>query len=113
MPTLRQGGGPLLETVVALSVFGVVGTSLMSGIQTGYRSKTQFDIQSSAENIVRNEMETVFAQPYQSPPYTYSTTTTSDGFVVTAEAVDFSTTSDADLQTVRETPQMPVSRPLR
>ena len=101
----RQGGALLLETVVALSVFGVVGTALMSGIQTSYLSKTQFDIRSRAENIVRNEMETVFAQPYQAPPYTYSTATTSDGFVVTSVAVDYSTTSDANLETVRVTVQ--------
>ena len=99
----RQSGGLLLETVVALSVFGVVGTSLMSGIQTSYLSKTQFDIRSRAENIVRNEMEAVFSQPYQSPPYTYPTTTTFDGFFVTSEAIDYSTTSDSNLETVRIT----------
>ncbi len=101
----RQGGGLLLETVVALSVFGVVGTSLMSGIQTSYLTKTQFDIRSRAENIVRNEMETVFAQPYQSPPYTYSTATTSDGLIVTSEAIDYSTSSDSNLEMVRITVQ--------
>ncbi len=79
----HQGGGLLLETVVALSVFGVVGTSLMSGIQTSYTTKTQFDIRSRAENIVRNEMESAFAQACKPPGRTYSTATTSDGFIVT------------------------------
>ena len=101
----RQGGALLLETVVALSVFGVVGTALMSGIQTSYLSKTQFDIRSRAENIVRNEMETVFAQPYQAPPYTYPTSTTPDGYIVTSETLAYSTTSDANLETVRVTVQ--------
>ena len=102
----RQGGGLILETVVALSVFGVVGTSLMSGIQTSYLSKTQFDIRSRAENIVRNEMETVFAQPYQPPPFTYPASTTFDGFNVTSETLAYSTTSDANLETVRVTVQL-------
>ncbi len=101
----RQGGGLLLETVVALSVFGVVGTSLMSGIQTSYTTKTQFDIRSRAENIVRNEMETVFAQAYEAPPHTYPSSTTFDGFIVNSEAVAYSTTSDANLETVRVTVQ--------
>ena len=101
----RQGGGLLLETVVALSVFGVVGTSLMSGIQTSYTTKTQFDIRSRAENIVRNEMEAVFAQAYKPPGQTYSTATTSDGFIVTSEAIDYSTSSDSNLEMVRITVQ--------
>ncbi len=98
-----QRGGLLLETIVALSVFGAVGTSLMSGIQTSYLSKTQFDIRSRAENIVRYEMETVFAQAYKPPGQTYSTATTSDGFIVTSEAIDYSTTSDSNIETVRIT----------
>ena len=98
-----QRGGLLLETVVALSVFGVVGTSLMSGVQTSYTTKTQFDIRSRTENIVRNEMEAVFAQAYKPPGQTYSTATTSDGFVVTSEAIDYSTTSDSNLEIVRIT----------
>ena len=101
-----QRGGLLLETVVALSVFGVVGTSLMSGVQTSYTTKTQFDIRSRAENIVRNEMEGVFAQAYKLPGQTYSTATTSDGFIVTSEAISYSTTSDPNLlETVRVTVQ--------
>ncbi len=100
-----QKGGLLLETVVALSVFGVVGTSLMSGIQTSYSSKTQFDIRSRAENIVRNEMEGAFAQAYKPPGQTYSTASTSDGFIVTSEAIDYSTTSDSNLEMVRITVQ--------
>lgn len=98
-------GGLLLETVVALSVFGLVGPSLMSGIQTSYQSKTQFDIRSRAENIVRNEMESVFAQAYKPPGQTYATATTSDGFTVTSQAIDYSTSSDSNLETVRVTVQ--------
>ena len=100
-----QRGGLLLETVVALSVFGVVGTSLMSGIQTSYTTKTQFDIRSRAENIVRNEMETVFAQAYEAPPHAYPSSTTFDGFFITSEAIAYSTTSDSDIETVRVTVQ--------
>ena len=100
-----QRGSLLLETVVALSVFGLVGPSLMSGIQTSYLSKTQFDIRSRAENIVRNEMESVFAQAYKPPGQTYATATTSDGFTVTSQAIDYSTSSDSNLETVRVTVQ--------
>ena len=98
----NQRGALLLETVVALTVFGVLGTVVLSSVQTSYLSKTRFDIQSEAENLIRNEMESMYAQAYKQPGLTYSTTTTADGFTVTSDALTYSATS-TDIETVRVT----------
>ena len=96
-----QGGSLLVETVLVLAVFGVLGTAVLSGVQTSYTTKRQFDSQSTAENIVRNQMEYVFEQPYAPPPGTYLTITPPDGYSVTAEAVDYN--GDPNVETVRVT----------
>ena len=99
-----QRGALLMETVVSLSVFGILGTTLLTGVQTSYLSKTKFDIQSEAENLVRNEMESVFDQAYKVPGLTYNSTTTADGFSATSDAVTYSATS-TDIEIVRITIQ--------
>jgi len=96
-----QGGSLLVETVLVLGVFGILGTAVLSGVQTSYTSKRQFDSQSTAENIVRNQMEYVFEQPYVPPPGTYLTITPPDGYSVTAEALDYN--GDPNVETVRVT----------
>ena len=97
-----QRGGLLVELVAVMAAFGVLGTAVLSGVQTGHASKRIFDVQSEAENIARNEMENAFAQPYLPPGQTYTATTPPYGFSVTAEALEFSATS-SDISLVRVT----------
>ena len=99
----NQRGALLLETVVALTVFGVLGTTVLSSVHTSYLSKTQFDIGSEAENIVRNQMEYVLEQPYKPWVDTYLTITPPAGYSVLAEALQYSTSTDANIETVRIT----------
>ena len=85
-----------------MAAFAVLGTAVLSGVQTSYASKRIFDVQSEAENIARNEMESAFAQPYLPPGQTYAATTSPNGFSVTTEALVFSATS-SDISLVRVT----------
>ena len=100
-----QRGGLLVELVAVMAAFGVLGTAVLSGVQTSHASKRIFDVQSEAENIARNEMENAFAQAYLPPGQTYTFTTTPNGFLVTAVALAFSATS-SDISLVR----VPVER---
>ncbi len=80
-----QTGALLIETVVALTVFGVLGSVVLSGVQTSFISKRNFDSQSVAENLVRNQMEAVLDQTYKGWPDTYSSvTSTPAGFSIVA-----------------------------
>lgn len=53
--------------MVLLSVFAVLGVAILGAIQTSHFAKGRFDVQSDAENIVRNQLEYVFGKPYVSP----------------------------------------------
>ena len=60
-------GSILLETVVAVIIFSLVGTAVLAGLSTAYTSGSITETQSVAENIARNQMESVFNQPYREP----------------------------------------------
>lgn len=67
-------GSLLLEAVIASSVFALVGTAVLSGLSTTYRSGSITEEQSVAEYIARNQMEYNFGQVYREPDQTpYST----------------------------------------
>ena len=85
---LVQGnnGVLLVETVIAVLVFGLVGAAVMSGLATTHRSGFKIEVQSNAESIARNQMEYVFSLPYQEPPYFYPTVIAPQGYGVTSEA---------------------------
>ena len=97
-----QRGGLLLETVVAVAILGVVGSAVLAGVQTSSISKGQFDAQSTAENILRNQMEYLYEQAYEPPSGTYLTVASPPGYSVTTEALVYEETS-TDIETVRVT----------
>ena len=63
-----QRGSLLLETIILMSVFGLLGVAVLGAVQTSYFAKGKFDIQSTAENIARNQIDYVFEQDYLLPP---------------------------------------------
>ncbi len=98
----NQRGSLLMETTIVLAVFGMLGTAVLGAVQTSYTSKRQFDAQSTAENLIRNQLESVFEQTYKVPGETYLATTPPDGYSVEAEALVYDETSD-DIEVVRIT----------
>ncbi len=99
-----QTGGLLIETVIALTVFGVLGSVVLSGVQTSHISKRNFDSQSVAENLVRNQLERTLEQTYKGWPDTYdAVSSTPAGFTVTSQAVQYSTSTDTNIETIRVT----------
>ncbi len=85
----RGSKGMLLaEAVIAAGVFTLVGSAVMVGVATTHRSGNSTEGQSFAENLARNQMESVFNQAYQLPPSAYPAVTTPAGYTITAEAIE-------------------------
>lgn len=97
-----QRGSFLVETIVVLSVFSVLGLAIMRSIQTSYVGKRNFDIHSTAENLIRNQMESVFVQAYTPPGNSYTSIAAPENFSVSADAITYDVSS-ADIETVRVT----------
>ena len=97
-----QRGSFLVETIVVMSIFSVLGLAILRGIQTSYVGKRTFDIQSTAENLIRNQMESVFGEAYTPPGNSYTSVAAPDNFSVSADAVTYDITS-TDVETVRVT----------
>ena len=109
--TLDSRGGLLLETVVAIIVFALIGTTVLAGVSTARRSGALVDNQSIAENVARNQMEYVFSRAYKVPPLSYGSISdlpgndfnVPSGFTVTAAALLRSGSVDPNIETVRVT----------
>lgn len=97
-----QRGGLLAETVLALGLFGVLGVAVLGGVQTSHIGKRQFEVQSTAENIVRNQLESVFEQNYKPPGETYDAVTAQSGYSVDADSLTYDAVS-TDVSIVRIT----------
>lgn len=108
---LDSRGGLLLETVVAIIVFALIGTTVLVGVSVARRSGALVDNQSIAENVARNQMEYLFSRAYKAPPLSYASISdlvsndfdVPSGFTVTAAAVLRTGSVDPNIETVRVT----------
>lgn len=82
-------GASLMETVIAVMVFALVGTAVLSGVSTAHTSGATTERQSTAENIARNQMEYAFSLPYQNWPSSYPTIGVPQGYAVTCQAEEY------------------------
>ena len=87
---LNGRGSMLAETMIAVTIIGVVGTAVAASLSTARNSGTIVEEATIAENIARNHMESVFAAPYLSPPVTFPALTGLDpGYASTAVAQEY------------------------
>ena len=82
-------GALLMETVIAVMIFALVGTAVLFGVSTAHTSGATTERQSTAENIARNQMEYEFSLPYQNSPSSYPTIGVPQGYVVTCQAEEY------------------------
>ncbi len=96
MATLRQQSGALLmETTVSLAVFGVIATAVLSGVQTSNIATDKFEQQAVADTIVRNQLESIFAEGYQAPGLSYTPYAPPANYTVSTQNLTWDTsTSD-------------------
>ena len=97
-----EQGGLLLEVVVSLSVFVVLGTAVLSAVQISYIGKRHFEGHAEAENIIRRQLDYVWEQAYKAPGQTYLSITPPAGYSVMAESLTWDSGS-TDVSTVRLT----------
>ena len=65
----------MVESVVAVLLFSVVGSAVLSGMSTVHRSSATTERQAVLENIARNQMNYLNSQPFVVAPYTYASST--------------------------------------
>ena len=85
-------GNLLLETVVAITIFALVGGAVLSGMSTALDTGSMVEGQSVAEEIARNQMESVFNVSYQEPLSTpYPTVVPPAGYAINLTADEYLT----------------------
>ena len=95
----------LMETIVVVTVFALVGTAVMMGLNTTYATGENTESQSQAENIARNQMENIFTQTYSPPGGSdYATITPAVGYAVAVTHEDVNPSSpDPDIEKITVT----------
>ncbi|MBI2867040.1 MAG: hypothetical protein HYX97_01740 [Chloroflexi bacterium] len=78
----------MVEAVIAILVFALIGSAVLSGLSTTHTSGAATERQSVAENIARNQMEYIFSLPYQSPPLSYPSIAVPTNYSVAAATQD-------------------------
>lgn len=76
-------GFSLIETLIALGIFGAIAVAFMAGLASNYRATDIVDERVRAENVARSVLEDIRSQPYLdsytvsvTPPLGYSYTIT-------------------------------------
>ena len=91
----QQTGALLMETTVSLAVFGIIATSVMSGVQTANIATDKFARQAVADTVVRNQLESIFGEAYQVPGSSYSAYMPPANYTVVTQNLTWdSTTTD-------------------
>ena len=90
-------GQLLLETVVAISIFSLVGTAVLLGVRVAHTSASLVEDHSIAERLARNQMEYVLSQAYKDVGQSYDSINVAPpgqfsvpaGYQITAVAQEF------------------------
>ena len=97
---LDARGSLLLESMAAITVFALVGGAVLSGVSTALNTGSMVEGQSVAEEIARNQMESVFNESYQEPQSTpYPTIVPPTRYAVSVAADEY-LTGDLDIEMV-------------
>ena len=104
-----QRGGMLIETVVLVSVFGILGSAVATSTQTSFIAKRVAENQATAENTIRIQVDYTLDQPFVDAPGSYISfddplfapdyypDMPGDGYSVTAEAEEWPDNPDVTL----------------
>ena len=83
-----ERGALLMEALVAVSVFTLLGSAVMTGLSATGNAAQRIEVGATAENLASNQIETILAAAYQDPPYTFSTLPAPTGYTVSAQALE-------------------------
>ena len=68
----KSRGMSLIEVMIALGILGIIAVTFLTGISTAYKATIIGGEQTSAESLVRSEMEYVKTSAYNSTGFSYS-----------------------------------------
>jgi prepilin-type N-terminal cleavage/methylation domain-containing protein len=76
MKALRgsSGGFTLIEVLIALALFAIIGITFAGGLATASRAVMTGDVRTNSESLARTEMEYVKSQGYNPAPWAYVAT---------------------------------------
>ena len=104
---LASRGALLIESIVAITLFTMIGTSALVGASALRNAQAGLQRQADAEYIVRNMMACTFDQAYQTSTLNYATSTCSSLPANFSSAVEQTLVSgDVDLQMVSVTVEL-------
>jgi type II secretory pathway pseudopilin PulG len=73
----REKGISLLETIVGLAIFGIVGVCFLSGLTNSFMSEKIHRQQATAQTIASSGIEYVKSQPFSDTPWSYMVSSSS------------------------------------
>ena len=97
---LDTRGSLLLESMIAITVFAIVGGAVLSGTSTALNTGSIVEGQSVAEELARNQMESVFNESYQEPAGSPYTTIVPPARYAVSVAADEYLIGDVDIEMV-------------
>lgn len=97
---LDSRGALLIDSVVAIGVFAIVGAAVLAGVSSARSNGVRVEHKAIAEKVARNQMEYIFSLPYQNPLSTpYPTLVAPQGYSVTVVANEFKA-GDMDIERI-------------
>ena len=76
-----EKGFSIIETLIAIALFGVIGVSISLGLSMAARSNIISDEQTTAESLARSQIEYVQQSPF-SDPAGYEMVSTPDNYSI-------------------------------
>ena len=98
----NERGALLMEVTVTLAVFGVLGSAVLSAVQTTNVSRAHVDVDSTADNLIRNQMSYILEQAYKPPGENYDTITLPNGYTLDVDTLTHDVSS-TDIEMIRIT----------
>jgi hypothetical protein len=84
-----ESGALFIEALVAITVFTLLGTAVLTGVSTTLIAAGGIDERATAENAARNQMETILASPYVEPPATVTPIAAPEGYALAAAIEEY------------------------